>query len=863
MDLDHLIQSDEVQNLLPDLNGLYNTRGFEAWVSNPPDTISSEPDSVRKTIRGYAIEIDRHERLSDIWTTQYQNQLFTLGKFITELDTKCGQISRLAARSELNASSGAETVGERFTRHIQQLGCVEFEDLYYLLACKTRALYHDLQVRVASKTITLKTVLHNNGVSSYDQEHCNVRDFRNLLRAIWYHLLHPKMTGTIENAINHRKYQLLTASPLLPANFDDLSVTARDAFLERFKDASTLTGSAMPQMFERLDNISTLSVTSILDKIYRRQLSGPRVSLELDNSPSRSKLRMKSRAPFNSQDAGRHMRVTFLDRDEDDYIQNEIDRADSEPTQSRAESENDETMQGTIKFHYTDGTAKKYSYREPTVQTERHISRVGYIDSGSERSTNSTCLKEGSASRVENLDVRLKHWQSQYGQRQTNSAEQSQKKDSETLGPAPASQSIQQLSPVAQLQNFTIVPFQQRNNMPIEGEDLFFLPQTTYSPPLQVSATEADEGSPPLITLQYLHSDKSSRDEILCDPRVARHNETYLFEPELFDQQHSHLKQYEHCVAYSPSIYSAHPSAVPPPLRVSGKFSASNPLSSATNGSNDNAKAPVLEPSVFHELEKGCFDTKSQFRTRTPSVGQSPLIEQSPRKEALPWSGPSPHREPSPRREQVPKREIQASPRTAVHNRKWLPDPNTEPSEYSPRTVFKSNSPTSHAVGSYPYSLSNRRIPFLGESEYDDGYAGYLPPKTPPKSALQLRAAQSARDNMKKLEEENAQLKRQYSELADVVHNQNRAFVRENSKLQQTIVREHSKLQEQVQQLAQQVSPSHVSPTHEYSSTGGNILRRLSKLGSKSAKSSPKKSPSKSPSKSPFKSPSKSLSRWH
>jgi hypothetical protein len=402
MDIDRIIQSDKHQRMMPDLQGLHDTMGFEIFVAKPPDTITSNPRRIKTVIKGLGIQIDRHERFAPIWTTQYNNQLFTVGKLVTDLDTKCGHLARAAAASELNLGFCTETETQRCTREMEQLGCIEFEDLYYFLASKTRSLYYDLQVRVASSSITMNTVLHNHGPSSYVDIPCTVRDLRDLLRSVWYHLLHPKITSVIEEAIIVRKLQFLKARPLLPANFHSMSQAAQKAFNERFKHISNHEGPPLPQLFDRLDDISKLSVSDLVDKVYRWQYGESRVALALDASPSRAKLRMDSLAPSNGQGVGRHSRVTFLDHDEEDYIQEEIGRAETE-----AETETGRSFAGSIKRHTFDGTArylfldgslKQSSYESPIKQEESHIPKVGQVEGEIELFTQSTHMKQRSIS---------------------------------------------------------------------------------------------------------------------------------------------------------------------------------------------------------------------------------------------------------------------------------------------------------------------------------------------------------------------------------------------------------------------------------------------------------------------------------
>lgn len=70
MDLDEIVMSTAVQRALPDLVGLYDDADYELMLSNPPSSISAVPMEVRRTIKSFATQLDRHERLSSMWKHQ-------------------------------------------------------------------------------------------------------------------------------------------------------------------------------------------------------------------------------------------------------------------------------------------------------------------------------------------------------------------------------------------------------------------------------------------------------------------------------------------------------------------------------------------------------------------------------------------------------------------------------------------------------------------------------------------------------------------------------------------------------------------------------------------------------------------------
>jgi hypothetical protein len=93
----------------------------------------------------------------------------------------------------------------------------DFENLYYVVVCKIKELYYDLQVRFACGFISLDHILHNRGSDSRTKDTpCTVRSFRNFVLLAW-HLLHD---GTfrylMDEAIKNRKIAIINATLLLP-----------------------------------------------------------------------------------------------------------------------------------------------------------------------------------------------------------------------------------------------------------------------------------------------------------------------------------------------------------------------------------------------------------------------------------------------------------------------------------------------------------------------------------------------------------------------------------------------------------------------------------------------------------------------
>ena len=70
MDLELAVKSEAVQMNLPDLVGVHNTTGFDAFLANPPPTITSVPSDIRRVVKAYAVQLERHERSTPMWDQQ-------------------------------------------------------------------------------------------------------------------------------------------------------------------------------------------------------------------------------------------------------------------------------------------------------------------------------------------------------------------------------------------------------------------------------------------------------------------------------------------------------------------------------------------------------------------------------------------------------------------------------------------------------------------------------------------------------------------------------------------------------------------------------------------------------------------------
>lgn len=239
---------------------------------------------------------------------------------INKFDTKCQELDHSRAISkdiDTTSIATSSSRGDSSDHDLLKLGLPEFEDLYYFLACKTRTLYSDLQLRFASHFSTLEEVLHKRGCSSYTHSDCTVRDIRNFLRAIWFHLLHPVIVRAIEAAINHRKYQILKANPLVPSWQSTAFSPTEQGRLEQYKLGLNLDAPTLCTLFEHLDDVSVLSVPAILMKVSQRGL-GIRYASSERQMPSGSSIN------------GSIQWDMWIDIEEDDerYIREEINRAE-------------------------------------------------------------------------------------------------------------------------------------------------------------------------------------------------------------------------------------------------------------------------------------------------------------------------------------------------------------------------------------------------------------------------------------------------------------------------------------------------------------------------------------------------------
>jgi hypothetical protein len=65
--------SEATQRALPDLKGAHDTHGFDAFMVDPPFTITSEPGELRRVLKNYAVQLERHERSTKIWEQQVRD----------------------------------------------------------------------------------------------------------------------------------------------------------------------------------------------------------------------------------------------------------------------------------------------------------------------------------------------------------------------------------------------------------------------------------------------------------------------------------------------------------------------------------------------------------------------------------------------------------------------------------------------------------------------------------------------------------------------------------------------------------------------------------------------------------------------
>jgi hypothetical protein len=205
----------------------------------------------------------------------------------------------------------------------RDLGLPEFEDIYYFLACRTQHLYGELQIRYASGFIILDTVLYeeeirNDKPSQIRREPGTVRALRNTLRALWYHLLHPNTVRTLEAAINKRKYQYLKAHPLVPTNFDD----EHESRYEKYKVGSNLDPPTLSIMFRHLEDVSKVPIPHLLQKVVSRT-SVYQVPLFPVEAPAKD-----VENPRAKVGPCRNSWIKLKD-DEEKYIAQEIERAES------------------------------------------------------------------------------------------------------------------------------------------------------------------------------------------------------------------------------------------------------------------------------------------------------------------------------------------------------------------------------------------------------------------------------------------------------------------------------------------------------------------------------------------------------
>ncbi|KAE9972758.1 hypothetical protein EG327_009382 [Venturia inaequalis] len=261
--LQHAISSPSVQHNLPDLQGFESTQGFQEFYRNKP--LDLEPRLIRDNFIEFAQDLDRHERKAGIWKVQYKQSNLSLKKLLHNFDEKSRQ-----AASESLIGLGIHTVEgvidvSRYDLNVRaerDLGLPEFEDLYYLLACKARGLYVDLQTRFASRFITMDTLLYEEKPRKGQpfqapRMPCTVHNFRNMIRALWFRMLHPDIVRILVTAINKRKYQHLKAHPLVPRMSD--------------VDGSQLDATPIKGMFQQhLVDVSKVPIPELLDKIDRR-----------------------------------------------------------------------------------------------------------------------------------------------------------------------------------------------------------------------------------------------------------------------------------------------------------------------------------------------------------------------------------------------------------------------------------------------------------------------------------------------------------------------------------------------------------------------------------------------------------------
>lgn len=263
MMLEHAISSPTVQMHLPDLQGFETTHGFpENYRSK---TVELEPRIIRDKFIEFAQDLDRHERKASIWKMRYKESNLSLKKLLHSFDEKSRQVANESLIGlGIHDVQGVIDISnyDRNARAERDLGLPEFEDLYYLLACKARALYVDLQTRFASGFITMETLLYEDKPRKSKPVQalrlpCTVHNFRNMIRALWFRMLHPDIVRILVTAINKRKYQHLKAHPLVPRMADD--------------DGSQLDATPIKGMFQQhIVDVSKVPIPELLNKIDRR-----------------------------------------------------------------------------------------------------------------------------------------------------------------------------------------------------------------------------------------------------------------------------------------------------------------------------------------------------------------------------------------------------------------------------------------------------------------------------------------------------------------------------------------------------------------------------------------------------------------
>lgn len=315
MMLQHAISSPTVQSHLPDLQAFKTTHGFQEYYRSKP--VELEPRIIRDTFIEFAQDLDRHERKAGIWKLRYKDSNLSLKKLLHSFDEKSRQVA-----SESLIGLGIHTVEgvidvssyDRNARAERDLGLPEFEDLYYLLACKARGLYVDLQTRFASGFITMDTLLYEDKPRKSKPVQapripCTVHNFRNMIRALWFKMLHPDIVRILVTAINKRKYQHLKAHPLVPRMLDD--------------DGSELDATPIKGMFQQhLVDVSKVPIPELLDKIDRRTRLCQVPSFPAEAPP------MKSEHPRSKVSSWRDSWIN-LKQDEENRIEQEMVQAGS------------------------------------------------------------------------------------------------------------------------------------------------------------------------------------------------------------------------------------------------------------------------------------------------------------------------------------------------------------------------------------------------------------------------------------------------------------------------------------------------------------------------------------------------------